>query len=44
LNFFTVKAGGMRIVQNKNHLKEKKADEAAVVPEPEEDALKVSTR
>jgi len=36
-----VKAGGMRITQNKSHLKEKKTD--APVPPPEEDALKVST-
>lgn len=38
---FVVKAGGMRIVQNKTHLK--KTD--GVVPKPEEEsALKVSTR
>jgi len=36
-----VKAGGMRIVQNKSHLKDKKTD--STVPQPEEDALKVST-
>jgi len=36
-----VKAGGMRIVQNKTHLKDKKTD--APVPKPEEDVLKVST-
>lgn len=35
-----VKAGGMRIVQDKTHLK-KKSD--TPVPKPEEDALKVST-
>lgn len=38
-----VKAGGMRIVQNKTHLSQKKTD--APVPKPEEEsALKVSTR
>jgi len=36
-----VKAGGMRIVQNKSHLKDKKTD--TPVPQNEEDALKVST-
>jgi len=36
-----VKAGGMRIVQNKTHLSQKKTD--TPVPKPEEDALKVST-
>ncbi|XP_021958375.1 death-associated protein 1 [Folsomia candida] len=37
-----VKVGGMRITQNKSHLKDKKTD--ATVPQPEEgDALKVST-
>lgn len=36
-----VKVGGMRITQNKAHLKDKKTD--APVPQPEEDALKVST-
>jgi len=36
-----VKAGGMRIVQNKTHLTTKKTD--TPVPKPEEDALKVST-
>jgi len=37
-----VKAGGMRIVQNKTHLIQKKTD--ATVPKPEEEsALKVST-
>lgn len=35
-----VKAGGMRIVQNKSHLRDKKADTA--VPEPQEE-LKVSS-
>lgn len=35
-----VKAGGMRIVQNKTHLKDKKAD--GIVPEPQEE-LKVSS-
>jgi len=35
-----VKVGGMRIIQNKSHLKDKKE---AVVPQNEEDALKVST-
>jgi len=37
-----VKAGGMRITQNKSHLKDKKT-ESMVVPEPSEDSLKVST-
>jgi hypothetical protein len=37
-----VKAGGMRIVQNKTHLKDKKTNDAPV-PQPEEEALKVST-
>jgi len=36
-----VKAGGMRIVQNKTHLKDKKTD--VPVPKPEEDALKVQS-
>jgi len=37
-----VKAGGMRIVQNKTHLKDKKTDTA--VPKPEEgDVLKVAS-
>jgi len=36
-----VKVGGMRITQNKAHLKDKKTD--SVVPQNEEDALKVST-
>jgi len=35
-----VKAGGMRIVQDKSHLKKKNE---TPVPKPEEDALKVST-
>jgi len=38
-----VKVGGMRITQNKSHLKDKKIDAAMTVPPPEEDALKVST-
>jgi hypothetical protein len=38
-----VKAGGMRIVQNKSHLKDKKEGNAAVHKPEEDSSLKVST-